>query len=154
MTDPIERFMAKVEKSGTGCWLWTASTFTNGYGCFYFEGKNRGAHRWLYEREMGPVPSDMELDHLCRVRSCVNPKHLEVVDHAENTRRAWKASGVDAACRNGHPRDDVLINKQGFRVCRACRRERDRAAYKPLSPEQRARKTELQRMRRAAKESA
>lgn len=79
-------FWAKVEKTST-CWLWTAGRTTGGYGQCYSPAKGY-AHRTAYELLVGAIPYGMTLDHLCRVRHCVNPAHLEPVTSAENTRRA------------------------------------------------------------------
>jgi hypothetical protein len=67
-----------------GCWIWRGRIDPNGYGTI---GRNF-AHRVMYERHVGPIPKGLHLDHLCRVRSCVNPKHLEAVSCAENVRRS------------------------------------------------------------------
>ena len=67
-----------------GCWLWQGYINAFGYGV-----NRRGlAHRVYYQSARGPIPRGMELDHLCRVRSCVNPDHLEAVTHLENHRRS------------------------------------------------------------------
>ena len=76
------RFWPKVAESGD-CWVWTAFRMPNGYGQF----DKQYAHRWAYEHLRGEIPEGLELDHLCRVRHCVNPWHLEPVTHAENHRR-------------------------------------------------------------------
>lgn len=83
-----ERFWQKVDKSGD-CWLWTAGIDTRGYGTFRpTGGRMTKAHQWAYRELVGEVPVGLELDHLCRVRRCCNPSHLEPVTHAENVRRA------------------------------------------------------------------
>lgn len=69
-------------KAPSGCWLWIGH-IENGYGRI---GK-RLAYRVTYERVHGPVPKGLELDHICRVRSCVNPDHLEPVTKVENILR-------------------------------------------------------------------
>ena len=77
------RFWAKVDKTET-CWLWTGGQ-SAGYGRFGFKGRpNLGAHRFAYELLVGPIPPGLDLDHLCRVRNCVNPDHLEPVTRREN----------------------------------------------------------------------
>jgi HNH endonuclease len=83
---PTGRFMKKVEVvTESGCWLWLGTVQKNGYGRFgYGEYRSGLAHRWSYQTFVGPIPRDKELDHLCRVRCCVNPDHLRVVTHAEN----------------------------------------------------------------------
>ena len=74
------RFWRKVDKSRGSCWLWVAST-RNGYGAFNLglDGGNRSvlAHRFAWDDLRGPIPEGLVLDHLCGVRRCVNPDHLE-----------------------------------------------------------------------------
>ena len=79
----FEQFAQKVRITET-CWLWEASCFSEGYGYF----KNRKAHRVSYELFKGSVPDGLQLDHLCRVRHCVNPAHLEAVTNQVNVIRA------------------------------------------------------------------
>jgi hypothetical protein len=87
-----ERFWAKVEKTD-GCWLWRGSRNGRGYGTYC----NQPAHRIAYELEHGPALRVLEIDHLCMVRHCVNPRHLEAVSKSENgrriARRSWGKSG-------------------------------------------------------------
>lgn len=81
------RIWPRIEKTPT-CWLWTGARVRNGYGTARIEGRNGVIHRWVYEQLVGPIPAGMQLDHLCRVRHCCNPDHLEPVTHTENCRRA------------------------------------------------------------------
>lgn len=83
-----ERFWKKVDKAGpNGCWVWTASLDTNGYGRFRAVNVHYGAHRFAYMLVVGSISEGLSLDHLCRNTACVNPDHLEPVTHDENMRR-------------------------------------------------------------------
>ena len=82
-----ERFWFKVNKTDT-CWLWTGALRGDGYGKFHVKRKWVYAHRFAYELLVGPIPDGLELDHLCRIRNCVRPSHLEPVTHQENMQRA------------------------------------------------------------------
>lgn len=72
----------------TPCWIWQGACDTQGYGLTSLERRRMQAHRRYYELSVGPIPTGAELDHLCHVRACVRPDHLEPVTHAENMRRA------------------------------------------------------------------
>lgn len=83
------RYLVEDRGYVTPCWVWQLSITPNGYGQHAKPG-GRGttsAHRVYYEQERGPVPAGLDLDHLCRVRACVNPDHLEPVTRSENLRR-------------------------------------------------------------------
>lgn len=132
---PFEaRFWSRVEKTET-CWLWRGTIMPNGYGTFTSErGGSALAHRIAYELAKGPVPDGLPLDHLCRVRHCVNPAHLEPVTNQENLRRGDGWTGQRARqthCKHGHPFDEAntRIRPNGTRQCRACAREQARRAY-------------------------
>jgi hypothetical protein len=116
--DGLERFMSYVEKTD-GCWLWRGTLTWDGYGLFRNLGSRTGAHRHAYQFLVGPIPEGLQLDHLCRVRNCVNPAHLEPVTAAENTRRA--AAALGPACRRGHT--NVVIREGRARYCPDCRHE-------------------------------
>ena len=120
--DPESRFWAHVEKSDC-CWLWTASS-AKGYGRFNPGGGPVQAHRWLYELVRGAIPTGLELDHLCRIKLCVNPDHLEAVPHKVNLLRGNGFSAIYArrsTCRNGHPYtpNNTILTKRGRR-CITC----------------------------------
>jgi HNH endonuclease len=71
----------------TPCWVWQRGLTSEGYGQTSIGGVGWLVHRFVYEAVKGPIPPGRELDHLCRVRCCANPDHLEPVSHAVNTRR-------------------------------------------------------------------
>ena len=87
----MDRFWSKVSKTD-GCWEWSAALDRNGYGAFRFEGRMRLAHRISWFLHHGSFP-ELQLDHLCRNRKCVNPAHLEPVTNRENTIRGYQARG-------------------------------------------------------------
>lgn len=76
-----------VEDLNSGCWIWTRTLTPDGYGKFNYMRKTVIAHRAAYYLLVGEVPQGLDLDHLCRVRRCVNPAHLEPVTPEENRRR-------------------------------------------------------------------
>ena len=129
--DPSERFNAKYATDANGCWIWQAFINPDGYGMFRFDGRMRLAHRFSYLHHVGPIPDGMELDHECRVRSCVNPDHLVPMSHPENNRR--RDNGMRDVCKYGHkftPENTyVHVTKAGkiWRQCRTCRRIRGKA---------------------------
>ena len=124
----------------TDCWTWQGFRDRDGYGVFRVGTKTKRAHRVAYEAAMGEIPqcdetgSRIDIDHLCRVRHCVRPDHLEAVTHQENTRRGNTIAARSAAvthCPSGHEYagQNLLVGRDGKRRCRACRAaQRARAA--------------------------
>ena len=117
-----------VPEPNSGCWLWLKETNTKGYGRY----RKLMAHRVVYEAHRGPIPEGLTLDHLCRVRSCVNPSHLEPVSMRDNILRGTCRAAVNSRkteCQNGHPLEgeNVRITWNGDRECRECRRAYDKA---------------------------
>ena len=115
-----------------GCWIWRWYVHSSGYGMVRVEGRARYAHRVVYEQLRGPVPDGLELDHLCRVRRCVNPEHLEPVTRSENLRRSPVTfAGRNARkthCIRGHEftPENTLVTRNG-RNCIRCARLRSLA---------------------------
>lgn len=72
----------------TGCWIWQRSVGHDGYGRCARRGRWYLAHRLFWQELRGPIPDGMVMDHLCGVRSCVNPDHLDIVTRTENSRRS------------------------------------------------------------------
>lgn len=112
-----------VPEPNSGCWLWLGPNAT-GYGQIKLDGKVRLAHRVSYELAKGPIPGGLEIDHLCRVRCCVNPNHLEAVTRRVNQLRGRGAAGTNsrkATCKRGHAFDRRYAD--GKRRCLACKRQ-------------------------------
>jgi hypothetical protein len=82
------------------------------------------AHRWAYESEVGPIPIGLTLDHLCKVRRCVRPDHLEAVTLQENLLRGLTFQASNAAktrCPRGHPYTAQNTRHHcGSRHCKTC----------------------------------
>lgn len=118
----------------SGCWVWLGTLNPGGYGSVGYKGKTWGAHRVSYLLARGELPERQDLDHLCRVRSCINPDHLEPVTRCENLRRGKGGRNLAAAalakthCPNGHPYSgtNLYISPRGNRDCVACQRQRVR----------------------------
>ncbi len=118
----LKRFFDKVEKSDN-CWLWTATKSHNGYGQFYFNGKLIYSHRFVYQVMIGDIPKGLDLDHLCRVRNCVNPDHLEPVTRQENLSRGKINQHKNKThCKRGHKftNENTRITTKGSRQCLNC----------------------------------
>lgn len=145
MSDPIfftpaihARFLARVEKTDT-CWLWIGHVDPGGYGRFAPNRmKNWIAHRWSYEYHVGPIPEGLHIDHLCRVRNCVNPEHMEPVTKRENTLRGYSLAAQNARreeCVNGHRFTSentyfkTTTRGTNERHCRECARQANRDWY-------------------------
>lgn len=118
------KFWSRVDTGGE-CWLWKGPLQKHGYGAI----GGRLAHRVAYELLKGPIPEGLQLDHLCRVRPCVNPEHLEPVTPKTNCLRGFGPGGLNAQkthCPRGHEYSDantyVRTGRLPARGCRACNR--------------------------------
>ena len=127
MNKTIQRFMDKVFIDiETDCWIWTAYCNKDGYGNFHYNKKMRRAHRFSFEYFKETIPIGLELDHLCRVRNCVNPFHLEPVTHQENTIRGINFNKEKTYCKHNHEYNEenthYYITSKGHttRTCRKC----------------------------------
>jgi hypothetical protein len=134
MTAPVlARFLAKVVAGEGHCWIWIGWRSNRGYGYLRRADKNLRAHRVSYEHFVGPIPGGLQIDHLCRNRSCVNPTHLEVVTSRENTLRGDGPTARNARkthCKHGHPLSGANLGKdRSWRRCLACSHENSRRAY-------------------------
>jgi len=144
LTDTLmANFFALTEPQADGCLLWIGHLTCDGYGKFTVKRASRSAHRVALTWANGvSVDPDLEVDHLCRNRACVNPEHLEEVSHQENMRRSHTPTGetmravaATGACASGHDMSAPnawLIWPSG-RACRLCNRERGRVRRIELS---------------------
>lgn len=139
----IERFWKFVrEDAETGCWLWVGSRMKFGHGQMRANGRTMLAHRFAWNVVAGrEFTEGLELDHLCRNPGCVNPAHLEEVDHRTNLLRGVGVPAINAAkvsCIHGHPLSGGnLVVEQGksgpqrrCRICLAEKSARNGAAYR------------------------
>jgi hypothetical protein len=113
----------------TQCWEWTGPTTPNGYAKWQRGPghRDRVAHRIVYEHyKRTNIPEELQLDHLCRTRNCINPDHMEIVTGSENTMRQDHAGRRKTECPQGHTYDEAntRITPAGKRVCRQCDRDR------------------------------
>ena len=146
-----ERFWSKVLKVEGGCWEWQAGKFTTGYGQFGLDKKQRTAHRVSYELANGPIPDGLLVRHACDNPGCVNPAHLLLGTHKDNTwdmilrgrstlrpnpgRRPRKTH-----CKRGHELVyENLRVKNGVRVrgCKLCANMVNKSHYQPVQVDKR-----------------
>jgi len=137
-----DRFAEKVSERGPeDCWPWVGAIHVTGYGVIRRDTpstKVEYAHRVALELAGRPAPDDLDVDHLCRNRSCVNPDHLEAVSHRENCLRGESPTillYLSGRCLHGHAmthENTYAEPRFGRRTCRECRRDRDRARRERL----------------------
>jgi hypothetical protein len=125
-----ERIFGKISpEPNSGCWLWTGSCSTTGYGSVGVGSKASGkpfvrvAHRVVWLLERGDIPRGLVLDHKCRNPTCVNPAHLEPVPHKENKRRGLQGV-LRTSCKNGHPVEGNTNPSGRCRICKTAEQRR------------------------------
>lgn len=141
-----EEIAARLEKRShrepSGCRVWDGA-LAKGYGKILLHGRFLGTHRVAYELHRGPIPKGMVIDHLCRNPRCINPDHMEVVTHKENTLRGMSGHAVNARkthCIRGHEfnEENTHVDYRGYRSCRACRRQAQRNRVASPKPQRAA----------------
>ena len=138
MKKAIEHIQRLSVLAPSGCWLYAGSRDHNGYGLYQksvegFDQKTFMVHRIAYETYVGPIPEGYQVDHLCRVRWCFNPQHLEAVTAQENTLRSTSRAALNAAkthCPQGHAYEGYnLVVHDKKRFCRECLRTYTKRAW-------------------------
>ena len=136
------RFLRKTVVDDEGHWLWQGSVDWGGYGHYAWHGFVYPAHRFAYIALRGPIAGRFELDHLCCIRHCVNPNHLDLVTHHINILRgrgAQRGGTRLVSCKRGHPfnDDNTLVRRKRYadgtvgrnRRCRICTEQYRREAW-------------------------
>ncbi len=122
----IERILSRVERvTESGCWIYMGSLDGTGYGRIQKRKRSYATHRVTYEHFKGQIPDGLQIDHLCRVRCCCNPDHLEAVTGQVNVLRGQTVPARRAAvthCPAGHEYtpENTRLSKRRQRSCRAC----------------------------------
>jgi hypothetical protein len=142
-----KRVFAYELEQGSGCHLWTGAKIKGYASAWVPERKAQMlVHRLVYAQVFGPIPDGLQLDHLCRVKNCINPAHLEPVTGRVNTLRGIGPTAINARkthCLRGHPFDqaNTKIRTDGHRKCRTCRRKAESSRLKRRAAEARAART-------------
>jgi HNH endonuclease len=126
--EDFARMSKYIVAGDSGCWLWTGRTNGKDYAQTTVGSKKAYVYRVLYVYLKGSFPQGTEVDHLCRVRRCVNPAHIEPVTHQENMKRGKTISALNlqkSTCPQGHAYSGT--NSRGDRICHPCYAEAARA---------------------------
>ena len=143
-----QRLLERIELTPGGCWLWTGTKNPRGYGKMTIGGRRgtqKETHRLAYQEFKGEIPDGLVLDHLCEVRHCMNPDHLEPVSRYENMRRGHDYESLRAGgyrrthCTYGHEytEDNTYMSWTGrnwaqrCRTCLRAKRRKERAKERP-----------------------
>jgi hypothetical protein len=123
----VDRILDRcIPEPNSGCWLWTGGCYPNGYSNFgNYNGIWTSGHRVSYQLFVGEIPDGLEIDHICRVISCVNPSHLRLVTHRENllsgnTVTARRAAVTHCPAGDEYSEQNTYRDKKNRRYCRIC----------------------------------
>lgn len=127
---------ARIAVDANGCWIWTGPRRANGYGIVKMAGEwcHRYAHRVIWSIAVGPIPPTYDVHHRCRVKACVNPRHLECLPHADHvgadSRATWHVREFGphiGVCHNGHVDEYRVYAGRRWAECKGCKRDTMRA---------------------------
>lgn len=114
------RYFTKL-RSVDDCWVWTGEVHDRGYGRY----NKKKVHRLAWEFFRGPIPQGLTIDHLCRVKLCCNPDHMDVVPASVNVSRRWNHEMTSQyTCHRGHQRteENIYVRPDGRRECLLCKK--------------------------------
>lgn len=144
-----DRLLPRIEgvaPDDRGCLIWPGALNHNGYGVIADQGRrvNLLVHRVVYQLQRGEITEGLEPDHLCRVRACFNPDHIELVDHRTNILRGETRPAENSRkthCLRGHEftASNTMLRKNGRqRQCRTCVNDAQRRRHDLLKVSQNA----------------
>lgn len=135
-TSVKDRILGNIRVDENGCWRWQRYKHVAGYGWMWVgNGKCDFVHRAAYQIWKGPIPDGLVIDHLCRVRDCCNPDHLEVVTYSENTMRGdtvpvRRKNATHCDRNHRYTPETTHISASGNRRCKICRRASQKIYYR------------------------
>ena len=121
--------MSRSDPLDTSCILWTKSVGSHGYGQTWDGETVVLAHRYEWEKLHGPIPDGMTIDHICRVRRCINVEHLRLLSNVDNAKDNGQSKKTHCAAGHAFTASNTFYSKEGWRRCRECSRIAAREYY-------------------------